>query len=177
MIRAIHLLGSPTLRDRATEIESVDAEVRDLVQDLFDTMYADQGVGLAANQIGQTRRVAVVDNGEDPAIVLINPIIKQQSGKIRAEEGCLSIPEIFADVDRAGQITVETTTVDGERIEIEAADLLARVIQHEIDHLDGILFLDRVGPLKRRMLLKKWQKMRKGQTGHLKEVSPARVEE
>ncbi len=177
MIRAIHLLGSPTLRDRATEIESVDAEVRDLVQDLFDTMYADQGVGLAANQIGQTRRVAVVDNGEDPAIVLINPIIKQRSGKIRAEEGCLSIPEIFADVDRAGQITVETTTVDGERIEIEAADLLARVIQHEIDHLDGILFLDRVGPLKRRMLLKKWQKMRKGQTGHLKEVSPARVEE
>ncbi len=176
-IRQIHLLGSPTLRERATEIEVVGPETQALVQDLFDTMYADQGVGLAANQIGLTNRVAVVDNGEDPAVVLINPVITARSGTVRAEEGCLSIPDIFADVDRAQQVTVETTNLEGERIQVEASDLLARVIQHEIDHLDGILFVDRVGPLKRRILLKKWQKMRKGQTGHLKEVSPARVKE
>ncbi len=176
-IRQIHLLGSPILRERATEIGSIDAEIRELVKDLFDTMYADQGVGLAANQLGQARRVAVVDNGEDPAIVLINPVIVHRSGTLRGEEGCLSIPDIFGDVDRAEQVTVETTTLDGERIQIEATELLARVIQHEIDHLDGILFVDRVGPLKRRMLLKKWQKMRKGETGYLKEVSPARVED
>ncbi len=176
-IRQIHLLGSPTLRERASDVETVDDGIRELVQDLFDTMYADQGVGLAANQIGRTERVAVVDNGEDPPIVLINPVIVKRSGKLRAEEGCLSIPEIFADVDRAEQVTVETTTLDGERAQVEASELLARVIQHEVDHLDGILFLDHVSPLKRRMLIKKWRKMRKGESGYLKEVSPARVKD
>jgi peptide deformylase len=172
-IRQIHLLGSPALRERATEVDTIDDEVRELVRDLFDTMYADQGIGLAANQIGLTQRVAVVDAGEEPPVVLINPVILERSGTVRGEEGCLSIPDIFADLPRAQRVVVQTTTLDGERVEIVAEDLPSRVIQHEIDHLDGVLFIDRVGPLKRRMLLKKWQKLRKGHAGHLKDVVPA----
>jgi peptide deformylase len=170
-LRPIHLLGSPVLRQRATEVADVDDDVRNLVRDLFDTMHADSGIGLAANQVGVARRVAVVHTDEDDPVVLIDPVILEREGKVRGEEGCLSIPDIFADVDRSGRIVVETTTVDGERTQVEATDLLARVIQHEIDHLDGILFLDHVSPLKRRMLMQKWRRLRKGQEGYLKQVS------
>lgn len=170
-LRPIHLLGSPVLRQRATEVSDVDDDVRNLVRDLFDTMHADSGIGLAANQVGVAQRVAVVQTDEDDPVVLIDPVIVEREGKVRGEEGCLSIPDIFADVDRSGRIVVETTTVDGERTQVEATDLLARVIQHEIDHLDGILFLDHLSPLKRRMLMQKWRRLRKGQEGHLKQVS------
>ena len=99
----------------------------------------------------------------------------ERDGTDRAEEGCLSIPEIFGEVDRSTTIVVETTTLGGERIKIEAADLGARVIQHEIDHLDGVLFLDHLSPLKRRMLLQKWKKLRKGKTGYMQEVSQVAI--
>ena len=171
-LRPLHLLGSPVLRERATEVEGITPEVRTLVADLFDTMRAAQGIGLAANQVGSTDRVAVVDTGEDPPIVLINPVITQREGKERGEEGCLSIPDIYGDVDRAARIVVETTSLDGERIAVEASAMCARVVQHEIDHLDGILFLDHLSPLKRRMLQKKWRKLRKGESGYIKEVEP-----
>ncbi len=167
----IHLLGSPILRQRATEVEDVDDEVRELVQNLFDTMHADSGIGLAANQVGIARRVAVVQTEEDDPVVLIDPVILEREGKVRGEEGCLSIPDIFADVDRSQRVVVETASLDGERVQVEATDLLARVIQHEIDHLDGVLFLDHLSPLKRRMLLQKWRRLRKGQEGYLKHVS------
>ena len=88
------------------------------------------------------------------------------------EEGCLSIPDIFGDVDRAARIVIETTSLDNTRLRIEATELKSRALQHEIDHLDGILFLDHLSPLKRQMLMKKWRKSRKGQSGYLKEVSP-----
>jgi len=176
-LRPIHLLGSPVLRQRAEEIGEIDDEIRTLVRDLFDTMRADKGIGLAANQVGETRRVAVVADGNEEPMVLIDPEIVEREGKVRGEEGCLSIPEIFADVDRAARVVVETSTLDGDRIRIEAQDLRSRVIQHEIDHLDGVLFIDHLSPLKRRMLLKKWKKLRQGEVGHLKEVSPAAVEE
>lgn len=167
----IHLLGSPVLRERAREIPEVTDETRAFVEDLFATMRADRGVGLAANQVGVAQRVAVVDTtGGDP-LVLINPVILEQTGKQTDEEGCLSIPEIYADVTRAQRVVVETTRLDGERIRVEAEDFKARAILHEIDHLDGVLFLDHLSPLKRRMLLRKWQKMRKGATGHVKEVT------
>lgn len=172
-LRPIHLLGSPVLREQARDVDNIDEDIRTLVMDLFDTMRADKGIGLAANQLGESHRVAVVDIGDDDPVVLINPVIVARHGSTRAEEGCLSIPEIFADVDRAEHIIVETTDLDGSRRRIEVSDLKSRAIQHEIDHLDGVLFLDHLSPLKRRMLLKKWQKMRKGQTGYLKEVSPA----
>jgi peptide deformylase len=173
-IRTIHLLGSPVLRQPATEVGQIDDEARRLVADLFETMRADDGIGLASNQVGETRRVAVVEAGEEPPVVLIDPVIMERDGKIRGEEGCLSIPEIFGDVDRSAQIVVETTSLEGERVRIAASDLCSRAIQHEIDHLDGILFLDHLSPLKRRMLMKKWKKLRKGKTGYLKEVAQAR---
>lgn len=167
----IHLLGSPVLRQRADEVGTVDMDVERLVQDLLDTMYADSGVGLAANQVGIVRRVAVVHVENEPQLTLIDPVILEHAGKAREEEGCLSIPEIYADLDRAESILVETTTLDGTRIQLRAADLQARVIQHEIDHLDGILFIDHLSPLKRRMLLKKWKKLRKGESGYIKQLS------
>ena len=172
-LRTIHLLGSPVLREQSGAVGAVDDEVRQLVADLFDTMRADDGIGLAANQVGVARRVAVVGVADEPTVVLIDPIILERRGKVRGEEGCLSIPDIFGDVDRAQHVVVETTTLEGDRITVEASDLRARVIQHEIDHLDGILFLDHLSPLKRRMLMKKWKKLRKGKSGFLKEVSPA----
>lgn len=161
------------LREVSTAIGAIDAEIRQLVEDLFDTMRADDGVGLAANQVGIARRAAVVEVSDEPSVVLIDPVIVEQDGKIRGEEGCLSIPDIFGDVDRAQRVVVETTTLDGERSRVEATDLRARAIQHEIDHLNGVLFIDHLSPLKRRMLMTKWKKLRKGETGYLKVVSPA----
>jgi len=168
----IHLLGSPVLREQAPPIGTVDEEVRGIVRDLFDTMHADSGIGLAANQIGLARRVAVVQTEEDDAVILIDPEILGREGQIRGEEGCLSIPDIFADVNRARHIVVETTSLDNERVRIEAEELRARAIQHEIDHLDGILFLDHLSPLKRRMLMKKWRKSEWATIGLVKKVSP-----
>lgn len=172
-VRPIHLMGSPVLRQRARPVGHVDGDIRALVEDLFDTMKADGGVGLAANQIGVARRVAVVQTEDHPPVVLIDPEIVEREGTVTGEEGCLSIPEIFADVERAARIVVETTSLDNTRIRVEATELTSRAIQHEIDHLDGILFLDRLSPLKRRMLLAKWRKLRQGKTGYLKEVAPA----
>ncbi len=169
----IHLLGSPVLREQAQAIGTVDEEIRGLVRDLFDTMHADSGIGLAANQVGIARRVAVVHTEEDDAVILIDPEIVEREGQIRGEEGCLSIPDLFADVNRARRIVVETTTLDNERVRIDAEELRARAIQHEIDHLDGVLFLDHLSPLKRHMLMKRWRKSRWATIGLVKQVSPA----
>jgi len=177
-IRPIHLLGSPVLRERAAEVAAVDGDVRALVEDLLDTMKADKGIGLAANQLGVLQRVAVVDTNDDqPSLVLINPVIVERSGSVVQEEGCLSIPEIYGDVERALRVVVETTTLDGDRVRVEATELRARAIQHEIDHLDGVLFLDHLSPLKRRLLLNKWRRLRKGKQGFLKEVPAAALED
>lgn len=172
-IRAVHLMGSAVLRERAAEVGTVDDEVRELVRDLFQTMHADSGVGLAGNQVGVARRAAVVQTDDDDAVVLIDPVIVEREGTVRGEEGCLSIPDIFADVERAARIVVETTTLDNERVQVEATDLRSRAIQHEIDHLDGVLFLDRLSPFKRRILLKKWRKSKWATMGQTKEVLPA----
>ena len=172
-LRSIHLLGSPVLRQRSDEVASVDDEVRTLVRDLSDTMTAAEGIGLAANQVGLARRVAVVQVGDHPELVLINPEILETDGEEKDEEGCLSIPDVFGDIDRAQRIVVETTNLDGERERHELIDLFARAVLHEIDHLNGVLFFDHLSPLKRRMLLAKWKKSRKGQTGYIKEVTPA----
>lgn len=170
-LRSIHVLGSPVLRERAVDVPAVDDEVRALLADLWDTMRTADGVGLAANQIGVARRVAVVSvDGQDYA--LVNPVIVEREGKAKQEEGCLSIPELYADVSRPGRVVVEAADETGAVRRIEGTGLLARALQHEVDHLDGILFLDRVGPLKRRRLLAEWQKAREGQTGYLREVVP-----
>ncbi len=169
-LRNIHLLGSPVLRQRSPEIAKVTDEVRALIADLFETMRFSKGVGLAANQVGLATRVAVVETDEQHSHALVNPVIVERQGSVKDEEGCLSIPEIYGDVERSDRVVCEATDEQGVRRRIEATGLLARAIQHEIDHLDGILFVDRVGPLKRRRLIKEWEKSRKGQTGYIKEL-------
>lgn len=173
--RPLHLLGSPILRQRAAPVAQVDDAVRQLVDDLFETMHAAKGVGLAANQVGVASRVAVVDVGDQgpPPLVLINPSITDRSDESEtAEEGCLSIPEIFGDVERPLTITVAATDRDGRPYRLELTGYKARAVQHEIDHLDGVLFLDHVSAVKRSLLLSKWKRSRKGKTGYVMEVAP-----
>ena len=174
-VRTLHLLGSPVLRQQSPPVTRVDDAVRQLVDDLFETMRAAKGVGLAANQVGVAKRVAVVDIGDEdpPAIALINPVIVDRGDEVEtAEEGCLSIPDIFGDVERPAHIVVEALDRDGKKFRAEAHGYKARAIQHEIDHLDGILFLDHLSAVKRSLLVAKWKKSRKGKTGYLKEVTP-----
>lgn len=160
-VREIRLLGDPALRKRADPVSEVDEDVRQLVQDLMDTMYAADGVGLAAPQVGVPLRVFVYDVREPdaPSGALINPEIVEREGAVKGEEGCLSIPGLTEIVERNERVVVRGLDADGAEVEIVAEGLLGRCLQHENDHLDGVLFLDRVSPLKRKMLLKKWQKM------------------
>ncbi|NIP60103.1 MAG: peptide deformylase [Gemmatimonadetes bacterium] len=157
----LRMMGDPILREEATEVEEVDEDIRRLAQDMFDTMYEADGVGLAANQVGVRQRLIVVDPREDGVTprALVNPrVVGTGDETDRAEEGCLSIPGLREVVERKSTVTVEATDLDGEPVRIEAGGLHARVLLHEIDHLDGVLFIDRVSPLKRKMLLKKWKK-------------------
>jgi peptide deformylase len=166
----IHLLGSPILRQHSSEIKAIDTEVRRLVEDMLETMDAAGGIGLAANQVGVSRRVAVVEV-EGDRFAMINPRIVETGGAATAEEGCLSIPEIYADVTRPERVVVEALDVEGNQFRKEATGLKARAIQHEIDHLDGILFLDHLSLIKRQMLLARWRREHKDDTSVTREVS------
>jgi len=157
----IEMLGAPVLRERAAEVEAVDDDVRRLVRDMFDTMYAANGQGLAAPQVGVSRRIIVLDvpQSDAPAYALVNPRIVERSDETsRAEEGCLSIPGVSDVVERPAEVVVEALDADGAPVRIEADGELARCLQHEIDHLDGILYIDRLSPLKRKMLLARYRK-------------------
>jgi len=160
-VRDLRYLGDPVLREMCGEVEEVDDEVRVLVDDLLETMYAADGVGLAAPQIGVPLRVFVYDVRDEELEpgALVNPRIVEATGTQREVEGCLSIPGLEEIVERSERVVVEGLDRDGELVRIEARGLLSRCLQHEKDHLDGVLFLDRVSPLKRRMLLKKRSKM------------------
>ena len=140
----IRKIGDPVLRTKAKKIDEITEKINDLIDNMFETMYAEDGIGLAAPQVGILKRIAVVDIQEDNKIVLINPEIIEEEGKAVMEEGCLSIPGETGDVIRAEKIKVKTLDRDGNEIEFKAEGLEARAIQHEIDHLDGILFLDKV---------------------------------
>lgn len=168
----LHLLGSPVLRQHSAEVKAVDEQVRQLVVDLFETMDAARGVGLAANQVGVSRRVAVVDADGD-RFAMIDPTIVEAEGKVAAEEGCLSIPDIYGDVARPERVVIEALDQEGNRYRKEATGLKARAIQHEIDHLDGILFLDHLSLIKRQMLLARWRREHKDDPGYTKEVQAA----
>jgi peptide deformylase len=163
-VRDLRFLGDPVLRTEAVPVAVLTEEVRRLIEDMFDTMYAEDGVGLAAPQVGVSQRVIVVDP-RDPEIApfaLVNPEIVEFSDEVeRAEEGCLSIPGLKELVDRSYAVRVHGLNRDGGRMVLEAEGFLARILQHEVDHLDGILFVDRVSPLKRKLLLSRWQKIRK----------------
>jgi len=156
----------PRLRTRAVPVDAVDDEVRQLVADLLETMYAARGIGLAATQVDVHRRVLVVDISEDKdePLALINPEIVDDSGRCESEEGCLSVPAYNESVTRAEQIRVRALGRDGEPFELEAEGLLAICIQHEIDHLEGKLFVDYLSELKRQRLRKRLSKARRRET-------------
>ena len=137
-------IGDPVLRSKAKEIDEVNKKTLTLIDNMFDTMYEEDGVGLAAPQVGILKRIAVVDIREGNKITLINPEIIAEEGKAIMEEGCLSIPGETGDVIRAEKIKVRTLNKEGKEIEFEAEGFEARAIQHEIDHLDGILFVDKI---------------------------------
>ncbi len=166
-IREIVYLGDPVLRVEAEDVSVFDDDLRALVRDMFETMYHADGIGLAAPQIGVSTRVIVVDlrrqDEDDPEprrIALVNPTITWSSKEVaKQSEGCLSMPGLEEVVQRPVAVTVEGKDPWGKELVIDADELFARALQHEIDHIDGILFVDRVSPLKRRMLLKKWKKL------------------
>jgi peptide deformylase len=160
----LRLYGDPVLRKKAEAVAAVTDEVRALIDSMFATMYVEEGVGLAAPQVGRSLRLFVVDVEEDDRprvkMAFVNPRIVEQSGEIIGEEGCLSIPGIRADVKRFDRVVVEALDADGNPFRLEADGLLSRALQHENDHLDGILFLDRLGVITRRLLEAKWKRVR-----------------
>lgn len=142
-LRKIRLEDDPILRKKSRSIEKIDDRIKTLAQDMFDTMYDADGVGLAAPQIGILKRIIVIDIGENP-IALINPVIIEAEGEQIDQEGCLSIPGASGDVKRPNRVKIEGFDLDGKEKTIESEGLLARAFCHEIDHLDGILFTDKV---------------------------------
>lgn len=141
-IRNIRFDTDEVLRKRSREIETIDNKIRELAIDMVETMYKFDGVGLAAPQVGILKRMIVIDPGTGPK-VLINPVIKKATGKQTGEEGCLSFPNMFGNVDRPETLVVEAFDIDGKKIKIKAKDLEAVILSHEIDHLDGVLFIDK----------------------------------
>lgn len=153
----IRVLGDPVLRNDTSPVAQITDDLRALARNMFETMYLAKGIGLAAPQVGRPECMAVVDVDDNP-LVIINPEIVLADGTAKAEEGCLSIPDIYGDVERAASVRVRAQDIDGAPYEIEADDLLARCLQHEIDHLHGKLFIDYLSVLKRRAALAKWSK-------------------
>jgi len=167
MIRAVRIFGDPVLRQKAQPVTVFDDELRALVADMRETMKAYEGVGLAANQIGIPRRVLVVDVPLDDdrraQHTLINPVISERAGSETGEEGCLSIPGIYEDVVRALKLEVRGVDEHGRPVQITADGYIARALQHEMDHLDGVLFIDRLSPLKRQFLRKPLEALARGE--------------
>jgi peptide deformylase len=165
MVREIVKYPDPVLQRPTEPVTEFNDELRALVDDMFESMYAAQGIGLAAPQIGVPKRLTVIDLSfqKDPKekIVLINPEIIHKEGKQVEEEGCLSLPEIREKVSRAAKVRVRAQDLEGKWFEMDGEELLARAIQHEIDHLDGVLFIFRVSALKRDLLLRKIRKMQR----------------
>ena len=161
--RPILVLPDARLRAIADPIEKIDDSVKELARDMLETMYDAPGIGLAAPQIGEMKRMVVMDlakDGEEPdPLVMINPeILKFSDETVTTEEGCLSIPELYYDVERPAEVTVRYTDLEGKTVEKDATDRLAICIQHELDHLDGVLYIDYLSRLKRDRVLKKFQK-------------------
>lgn len=167
MERDIVIYPNEILKTKAEKVKEFNEEIKNLVNDMFETMYKRGGVGLAANQVGVLKQVVVIDlhsrtekQGKEQ-IVLINPEIVAQEGEIVKEEGCLSLPGLYRKVKRATYVKVKAQNLNGEDFEIEGEDLLARALQHEIDHLNGVVFIDRLSPLQKRLALEKYKKLKR----------------
>jgi peptide deformylase len=172
----ITVLGSPVLRQVTTPVTAVTDELRTLVADMFETMRAAEGVGLAAPQVGRTERLCVVEVGE-VSVALFNPEIIAREGKIKWEEGCLSIPEVFGWVERSAYVKVRAMGVDGQMFELEGRELLAVCIQHELDHLDGKLFIDHLSFLNRRKAMNAWDEEKVKYPTLLRVLKPGETED
>jgi peptide deformylase len=178
-ILEIRVLGDPILREETKPVAEITDELRALARNMFDTMDLAHGIGLAAPQVGRTERMAVI-GVEDQRFVVINPEIVDADGKTaKAEEGCLSIPDVYGDVERPARVRVRALDLDGKTFEVEAGELLARCLQHEIDHLHGKLFIDYLSVLKRRTALAKWGKEKQKYPGFIRklETDPTRTHE
>ncbi len=163
-ILEIRLFGDPVLRERAAEVTEFDAWLGRFADDLLETMRAAHGVGLAAPQVGVLRRVFAFDvplseeeGGERVAGVLVNPVITRRDGEQLGPEGCLSFPGLYYDCARAAEVTVQARDVTGKQLEVAGEGLVARTFQHEIDHLDGVLFIDRLSRADRKRAMREWR--------------------
>ena len=166
-ILPIRIVGDKILRQKARLVERIDPEIKEFVYDLIETMYEKDGVGLAAPQVGKSIRIFVVDpfwfkeGYEKEPKVFINPVFKEFNGESEGEEGCLSLPDIYAHVTRAENVQIEALNEKGEKVKYQADGLFARALQHEYDHLEGILFIDKVSKLKRISFSKKLKELKK----------------
>lgn len=151
-ILPIRRFGDPVLRERARDVDTFDQALRRLAEDMLETMYDAPGVGLAAPQVGRSIRLVVFDDGTGPR-VLANPALSGFEGEQTGDEGCLSVPGLYFPVKRALRVRAEGLDLDGEPVSVEGEELLARILQHEVDHIDGILFLDRLDLEHRRQAL------------------------
>jgi len=165
-IREIRKFPDPVLRKKTSRVERIDESVSRLIEDMVETMHAAPGVGLAANQVGVSLQIAVIDlsTREDekrrhPLLVIINPELLSQEGAVTEEEGCLSIPEYAENVKRSAKVKVRAQDRTGKAFELEADGLLAKALQHEIDHLNGLLFVDRLSPLKKSVFKRRFKKI------------------
>jgi peptide deformylase len=162
-IRPIRIYGDPVLREKAAPIAEIDDGVREIARDMLETLADVDGVGLAAPQVGVARRIIVVhppaperDEAREEPRVLLNPeIVEKGGGSVAAEEGCLSLPGLYETVKRQERVRVRARDLGGEDVEISAEGMASRILQHEIDHLEGVLFIDRIGPMRRALLRKK----------------------
>lgn len=162
MKREIVTYPDPVLAEKCAEIKEITPELRELVDDMVETMYEDDGIGLAAPQIGESIRLVVIDitgpQQREELRVLVNPVITAREGEVESEEGCLSVVGLRGKVMRSEKVTVEATDLDGNPLHIDADGLLAICLQHELDHLDGVLFIDHLSRLKRNLYDKKVRK-------------------
>lgn len=162
----LRVFPDEVLRRKATHVSSFDKELRRLLEDMAETMYAHNGVGLAANQVGVLYRAVTIDVAQDDKdsnlLYMVNPVIKSRNGTMKATEGCLSFPKLEIEVKRSQSIVVSYFDEEGVARELTADGLLAICIQHEIDHLDGVLFIDRVGLVSRRLALREYERLLKG---------------
>ncbi len=172
----IRVLGDPILREETKPVDAFTPELQQLIDDMFETMHAAHGVGLAAPQVGRTERLTVMEvNGE--RFVLINPEIVEREGTLKWEEGCLSIPELYGDVNRSARVVVEALDRNGTPVTLEGTELMGVCLQHEIDHLHGKLFIDHLSLLKRRKLLDEWEEEKKNYPGNMRIVVQGEADE
>ena len=171
----LRVLGDPILREETKPVTVITDDIKRLIDDMFETMYAARGIGLAAPQVGRSERLCVIDVDDEP-LVLINPeIIESSRATAKAEEGCLSIPDVYGDVERPSTVRVRAMDRDGNVFEREASELLARCMQHEIDHLHGKMFIDYLSMLKKRSAMSQWEKERQKYPGNVRVLTAEEI--